>query len=69
MKTIALLCGFLFGNNYQPEDGATVYLRSETIVVNDKLTDRIISITEGKKPFTYYLLWVENDEIVLELNN
>ena len=69
MKTFALFFSLMFGNNYQEQDGATVYLRSQTTVINDVVSERIISITEGKKPYTYYLLWVENDEIVLELNN
>jgi hypothetical protein len=70
MKTFALLFGLVFGNNYEAQEGSTVYLQSQVLVKNDQLiTNRIVSITEGKKPFTYYLLWVENDEIVLELNN
>ena len=48
MKTFALFFGLLFGNNYVPEDGAAVYLRSETVVINDKVSERIISIKIGR---------------------
>ena len=70
MNVFALALGFLLGNNYVECDQTTVYLHSETVVVNDKLkTERIISVKEGLKPLTYELLWVENDDIVLNFHN
>ena len=64
-----LLLSLVLGNNYQEVDGGTVYIQSHVTIVNDKLTDRIISVREGRKPLTYEILWVENDQIVLMFNN
>lgn len=68
MQTFVLFLN-LFFNNYVEVDGATVYIHAQTTIVNDKLTERIISVKEGLKPLTYELLWVENDQIVLDIHN
>lgn len=68
MQTFVLFLN-LFFNNYVEVDGSTVYIHSQTTIVNDKLTERIISVKEGLKPLTYELLWVENDQIVLDIHN
>jgi hypothetical protein len=72
MKSIALLVGFFCGNNYEEVEGALTFIQSETIVVNDKVVkDRIISLRQGAKPWTWELLVVDSDQdgITLEIHN
>lgn len=57
-------------DRYQEVDGAETYLHSETIIANDNIiTNRIATIKKGKLPFTYHLLVVEGDEIVIDIQN
>lgn len=72
MKSLFLLVNFFFGNNYEEVDGALVYLHSETIIVDDEVkVDRIISLRQGRKAWTWELLVVDSDQegITLEIHN
>lgn len=72
MKSLFLLANFFLGNNYEEVDGALTYLRSETIIVNDEVqVDRIITLRQGRKAWTWELLVVDSDQegITLEIHN
>lgn len=72
MKSLFLLANFFFGNQYEEVDGALVYLRTETVIVDDEVkVDRIITMRQGRKAWTWELLVVDSDKegITLEIHN
>jgi|APCry1669188910_1035180.scaffolds.fasta_scaffold29290_4 hypothetical protein len=54
---------------YQEAKDPQVYLSSETVIVNDELKERITVVKEGKKPFTYHVIVVEDGKIAFEFRN
>lgn len=59
-----------FCNQYEEADDPVVFLSSEQIVLNDKVTkDRIITVKPGKKMFTYHILIAEGDSLVVDFHN
>ena len=64
---LSMILGFT--TRYQEAEDPQVYLSSETVIVNDKLKERITVIKEGKKPFTYHVIVVEDSKIKFELHN
>ena len=69
MKTIFLLFA-PFLNNYVESDENIVYVQSYQMVVNDEITrDLIVGVKPGKKKFTFEVLVVDNDSILVDFHN
>lgn len=54
---------------YEEAKDPQVYLNSETVIVNDELKERITVVKEGKKPFTYHVIVVQDGKIAFEFHN
>ena len=69
MKTIFLLFA-PFLNNYVESDENIVYVQSYQMVVNDEIKrDLIVGVKPGKKKFTFEVLVVDNDSILVDFHN
>ena len=69
MKTIFLLFA-PFPNNYVESDENIVYVQSYQMVVNDEIKrDLIVGVKPGKKKFTFEVLVVDNDSILVDFHN
>ena len=69
MKTLFLLFA-PFLNNYVESDENIVYVQSYQMVVNDEIKrDLIVGVKPGKKKFTFEVLVVDNDRILVDFHN
>ena len=69
MKTIFLLFA-PFLNHYVESDENIVYVQSYQMVVNDEIKrDLIVGVKPGKKKFTFEVLVVDNDSILVDFHN
>jgi hypothetical protein len=69
MKTIFLLLA-PFLNNYTESPENIVYVQSYQMVVNDEIKrDIIVGVKPGKKKFTFEVLVVDNDSILVDFHN
>ena len=69
MKTILLLLAPFF-NNYTESPENIVYVQSYQMVVNDEIKrDLIVGVKPGKKKFTFEVLVVDNDSILVDFHN
>ena len=69
MKTLFLLFAPVL-NNYVESDENIVYVQSYQMVVNDEIKrDLIVGVKPGKKKFTFEVLVVDNDSILVDFHN
>ena len=69
MKTLFLLLAPFF-NNYVESDENIVYVQSYQMVVNDEIKrDLIVGVKPGKRKFTFEVLVVDNDSILVDFHN
>lgn len=69
MKTLFLLFAPFF-NNYVESDENIVYVQSYQMVVNDEIKrDLIVGVKPGKRKFTFEVLVVDNDSILVDFHN
>lgn len=59
-----------FFNQYEEADDPVVFVKTETIIFNDEVKkDRVISVTPGKKLYTYHILISDGDSLTLDIHN
>lgn len=59
-----------FFNQYEESDDPVVFVKAETIVLNDEVKkDRVICVKPGKKPYTYHILISDGNELTLDIHN
>ena len=69
MKTLFLLLA-PFLNNYKESDENIVYVQTYQLVVNDEIKrDIVVGVKPGKKKFTFEVLVVDNDSILIDFHN
>jgi hypothetical protein len=68
MATLLSMLLSIFGQ-YEEVEGGIVYIQSSQIVENDKIEETIVACKKGKKKFTFHLLIVNNENLIVDIHN
>ena len=68
MATLLSMLLSIFGQ-YQEADEGMVFVQSYQVVKDDKKEDVIVACKKGKKKFTFHLLIVHNEYLIVDVHN
>jgi hypothetical protein len=68
MATLLSMLLSIFGQ-YQEADEGMVYVQSYQMIRNDKVEETIVACKKGKKKFTFHLLIVNNEHLIVDVHN
>ena len=68
MATLLSMLLSIFGQ-YQEAEEVLVYFQSYQMIRNDKVEETIVACKKGKKKFTFHLLIVNNEHLIVDVHN
>ena len=68
MTTLLSMPLSIFGQ-YQEADEGMVYVQSYQMIRNEKVEETIVACKKGKKKFTFHLLIVNNEHLIVDVHN
>ena len=67
MTTLLSMLLSIFGQYQEAEE--MVYVQSYQMIRNEKVEETIVACKKGKKKFTFHLLIVNNEHLIVDVHN